>query len=66
MGEIDALPGNSFLEKYAERNSVLSQKFLLEHPFLPYGQTANLGVRRIIFTKIGFCLLYTSDAADDP
>ena len=64
VGEIDALPGNSFLEKYAERNSVLSQKFLLEHPFLPYGQTANLGIRSIIFTKIGLFRPYLTTGGD--
>lgn len=64
VGEIEALPGNSFLEKYAERNSVLSQKFLLEHPFFPYGQTANLGIRRIIFTKIGLFRPYLTTGGD--
>ena len=64
VGEIEALPGNSFLEKYAEHNSVLSQQFLLEHPFLPYGQTANLGIRRIIFTKIGLFRPYLTTGGD--
>ncbi|WP_107667585.1 glycosyltransferase family 2 protein [Cyanothece sp. BG0011] len=64
VGEIEALPGNSFLEKYAERNNVLSQKFLLEHPFLPYGQTANLGIRRIIFTKTGLFRPYLTTGGD--
>ena len=64
VGEIKALPGDSFLEKYAENNSVLSQKFLLEHPFLPYGQTANLGIRRIIFTKIGLFRPYLTTGGD--
>ncbi len=64
VGEIEALPGNTFLEQYAERNSILSQKFLLEHPFLPYGQTANLGIRRIIFTKIGLFRPYLTTGGD--
>ncbi|MGK7958619.1 MAG: glycosyltransferase family 2 protein, partial [Crocosphaera sp.] len=64
VGEIEALPGNSFLEKYAEQNSVLSQQFLLEHPFLPYGQTANLGIRRIIFAKIGLFRPYLTTGGD--
>ncbi|MDJ0843126.1 glycosyltransferase [Crocosphaera sp.] len=64
VGEIEALPGNTFLEKYAERNSILSQKFLLEHPFLPYGQTANLGIRRLIFTKIGLFRPYLTTGGD--
>ncbi|EAZ87938.1 glycosyltransferase family 2 protein, partial [Crocosphaera chwakensis] len=53
-----------FLEKYAERNSILSQKFLLEHPFLPYGQTANLGIRQIIFTKTGLFRPYLTTGGD--
>ena len=53
VGELVALPGESLLEKYAERYGVMSQKFLLEHPFLPYGQTANLAIRRSIFKEVG-------------
>ncbi|MEL4894432.1 glycosyltransferase [Crocosphaera sp. Alani8] len=64
VGEIEALPGNSFLEKYAEKNNILSQKFLLEHPFLPYGQTANLGIRSIIFKEIGLFRPYLTTGGD--
>lgn len=64
VGEIEALLGHTLLEKYAERNSILSQKFLLEHPFLPYGQTANLGIRRLIFTKIGLFRPYLTTGGD--
>ena len=52
-GEITAYPGHTLLEKYAQRKDVLSQKHTLAHPFCPYGQTANLAVRRQIFTEIG-------------
>ena len=53
VGEIVALPGQSLLEKYADRNHLLSQKFLLEHPFLPYGQTANIAIRKQAFVDAG-------------
>ncbi|GAB4352827.1 MAG: hypothetical protein Fur0042_21430 [Cyanophyceae cyanobacterium] len=52
-GEIRALPGDSLLERYAERQGVLSQTHTLAHSFLPYGQTANLAVRRRVFEEIG-------------
>jgi hypothetical protein len=41
------------LEKYAERRHFMSPKFLLEHSFCPYGQTANLAIRREAFQKVG-------------
>lgn len=53
VGEIMALPGKSLLEQYADRQDTLSQKHTLSHSFCPYGQTANLAVRRQAFEKIG-------------
>ncbi|MGF1481148.1 MAG: glycosyltransferase [Cyanophyceae cyanobacterium] len=53
VGEVVALPGATLLEKYAECAHLLSQKFLVEHPFCPYGQTANLAVRRQAFEEVG-------------
>lgn len=53
VGEIQALPGNSWLEQYAERREVLSQKFTIAHAFYPYGQTANLAVRKVALQKSG-------------
>lgn len=53
VGELVALPGSSLLEKYAWRADVLSQRFLIEHPFCPYGQTANLAVRKQAFQRVG-------------
>lgn len=53
MGEVVALPGNSLLEQYAERKNTLSQRHTLNHPFCPYGQTANLAVRRSLLTTTG-------------
>ena len=46
VGEINALHGNSLLEQYAERNQLMSQHFLLKHPFGAYGQTANIAIRK--------------------
>jgi cellulose synthase/poly-beta-1,6-N-acetylglucosamine synthase-like glycosyltransferase len=63
-GEIVALTGNSLLEKYAERQEILSQKFLLEHPFCPYGQTANLGIRKAALEKVGLFRPYLTTGGD--
>ncbi len=52
-GEIIGLTGTTILEKYAERVGVLATKFSLDHPFCPYGQTANLAIRKEAFTKVG-------------
>jgi cellulose synthase/poly-beta-1,6-N-acetylglucosamine synthase-like glycosyltransferase len=53
VGEIIAKPGHSWLERYAERKSILSQKATLANAFCPYGQTANIAVRASIFRQIG-------------
>jgi cellulose synthase/poly-beta-1,6-N-acetylglucosamine synthase-like glycosyltransferase len=63
-GEILALTGNSILEKYAERREILSQKFLLEHFFSPYGQTANLAIRKAAFEKVGLFRPYLTTGGD--
>lgn len=52
-GNLIALPGTSILEKYAEYCGMMSPQFLLEHSFCPYGQTANLAIRKEIFTRVG-------------
>ncbi|MEA5567978.1 MULTISPECIES: glycosyltransferase [unclassified Anabaena] len=52
-GEIAALPGKTFLEQHADRQETLSQKHTLAHPFCPYGQTANLAIRRTAFATSG-------------
>ncbi|MBE9029907.1 glycosyltransferase [filamentous cyanobacterium LEGE 11480] len=52
VGEIQALPGNSLLERYADRQETLSQKHTLANAFRPYGQTANVGIRASIFQEI--------------
>ncbi|MFE4108300.1 glycosyltransferase [Almyronema epifaneia] len=53
VGEIVAFPGRNWLEKYAERKQLLSQRDTLAHPFCPYGQTANLAVRVNALEQVG-------------
>ncbi|MEO1068643.1 MAG: glycosyltransferase, partial [Cyanobacteria bacterium J06638_6] len=52
-GEIKALPSQNWLQRYADRQGTLSQHNTLNHPFLPYGQTANLAVRATILGTVG-------------
>jgi cellulose synthase/poly-beta-1,6-N-acetylglucosamine synthase-like glycosyltransferase len=63
-GEIRALPGATLLERYAERKHVLSQKHTLRHPFAPYGQTANLAVRRQALAEVGLFRPYLTSGGD--
>lgn len=64
VGEIKALPGNSWLEQYAEQRNTLSQKFTIAHPFYPYGQTANLAVRRSALAASGLFRPYLTTGGD--
>ncbi len=52
-GEVQALEGHNWLERYADRQDTLSQKHTLANPFCPYGQTANLAIRRTCFEQVG-------------
>ncbi|MEH2114785.1 glycosyltransferase [Nostoc sp.] len=63
-GEILALPGTTLLEKYAELEETLSQKHTLNHSFRPYGQTANLAIRRIALEKAGLFRPYLTTGGD--
>jgi len=63
-GEISGLPGKSILEKYAEKQDVLSQKYTLQNSFCPYGQTANLAIRKEIFTQTGLFRPYLTTGGD--
>lgn len=63
-GEIVAFPGHSLLERYAERHETLSQRHTLNHPYRPYGQTANLAVRRTIFQQVGLFRPYLTTGGD--
>ncbi|MBE9177891.1 glycosyltransferase [Oculatella sp. LEGE 06141] len=63
-GEVKALPGNTLLERFADRQETLSQKHTLAHSFLPYGQTANLAVRRHILEQSGLFRPYLTTGGD--
>ncbi|MDF5713014.1 MAG: glycosyltransferase [Rhizonema sp. NSF051] len=63
-GEILALPGKTLLEQYAERQETLSQKHTLGHKFCPYGQTANLAIRRQVLAKVGLFRPYLTSGGD--
>ncbi|NEO25333.1 MAG: glycosyltransferase [Kamptonema sp. SIO4C4] len=63
-GEIVALPSHTVLERYADKKDTLSQKHTLNHPFCPYGQTANLAIRRQIFQDIGLFRPYLTTGGD--
>ncbi|MEG4519810.1 MULTISPECIES: glycosyltransferase [unclassified Microcoleus] len=63
-GEIVALPGKTILEQHADRQNILSQKHTLAHPFCPYGQTANLAVRRLVLQQIGLFRPYLTSGGD--
>lgn len=64
VGEIIALTGNSLLEQYAKRKQLMSQKFLLEHSFCPYGQTANIAIRKQAFKDVGLFRPYLTTGGD--
>ena len=63
-GEIVALPGKTLLEQHAEREKALSQQHTLDHPFYPYGQTANLAIRRKILEQVGLFRPYLTTGGD--
>jgi cellulose synthase/poly-beta-1,6-N-acetylglucosamine synthase-like glycosyltransferase len=64
VGEIVALPGKTVLEQHAQREDTLSQKHTLGHPFCPYGQTANLAIRRQAFVEVGLFRAYLTTGGD--
>jgi cellulose synthase/poly-beta-1,6-N-acetylglucosamine synthase-like glycosyltransferase len=64
VGEIVALSGKTLLEKHAERHKVLSQQHTLNHPFRPYGQTANLAIRRQVLEQVGLFRPYLTTGGD--
>jgi cellulose synthase/poly-beta-1,6-N-acetylglucosamine synthase-like glycosyltransferase len=64
VGELMALPGNTILENYAERCESMSQKWLVEHPFCPYGQTANIAIRKQVFAEVGLFRPYLTTGGD--
>lgn len=64
IGEIKALPGHSLWERYADRQDTLSQKHTLAHPFCPYGQTANVAIRREVLRSTGLFRPYLTTGGD--
>lgn len=64
VGELAALPGESVLERHAERKGMMSQRYSLEHPFGAYGQTANLAVRRQALEQVGLFRPYLTTGGD--
>ncbi|MDY7014498.1 MAG: glycosyltransferase, partial [Cyanobacteriota bacterium] len=64
VGEVAALPGKTWLERHADRQNTLTQKDTLAHPFCPYGQTANLAVRRAVFKEVGLFRPYLTTGGD--
>jgi GT2 family glycosyltransferase len=63
-GEIQALPSTNWLEKYSDRKDTLSQKHTLAHSFCPYGQTANLAIRKQAFEQVGLFRPYLTTGGD--
>ena len=63
-GEVLSLPGNTLLERYADRHEILSQRHTLAHPFYPYGQTANLAIRRQALEQVGLFRPYLTTGGD--
>ncbi|NJL86559.1 MAG: glycosyltransferase [Leptolyngbyaceae cyanobacterium SM1_1_3] len=64
VGEIVAFPGRTWLEQYAERKQLLSQRHTLTHPFCPYGQTANLAVKAKALEQTGLFRPYLTTGGD--
>ncbi len=63
-GRIAAFPGKTLLENYAERKNMMHQEDTLAHPFCPYGQTANLGVRLAVLKDVGLFRPYLTTGGD--
>lgn len=63
-GEILALPPQTFLERYAEAQQTLCQAYTLQHPYCPYGQTANLAIRRPALEAVGLFRPYLTTGGD--
>jgi cellulose synthase/poly-beta-1,6-N-acetylglucosamine synthase-like glycosyltransferase len=63
-GEVVGSEGKSLLEHYARYVKTLSQSHTLNHSFCPYGQTANLAVRRELLDQIGLFRPYLTTGGD--
>ncbi|GAB4461264.1 MAG: hypothetical protein OHK0037_09910 [Elainellaceae cyanobacterium] len=63
-GEVLPLEPATWLERYAARREFLSQRHTLAHGFLPYGQTANLAVRRSPLEAVGLFRPHLTSGGD--
>ncbi len=63
-GEVKALPSQNWLERYADRAETLSQKHTIANPFCPYGQTANIAIRKACFEQVGLFRPYLTTGGD--
>jgi glycosyltransferase involved in cell wall biosynthesis len=63
-GEVKALPSQNWLERYADRADTLSQKHTIANPFCPYGQTANIAIRKACFVEVGLFRPYLTTGGD--
>ncbi len=63
-GEVIGLPGKTLWEKHADHQNVLSQQHTLKHSFCPYGQTANLAIRRQALELAGLFRPYLDTGGD--
>lgn len=64
VGEILGLAGDNWLEAYADYAQTLSQQHTLNHEYLPYGQTANLAVRKSALSSTGLFRPYLTTGGD--
>ena len=64
VGEILGLASNNWLEIYADNAQILSQQHTLNHEYLPYGQTANLAIRKSSLQKVGLFRPYLTTGGD--
>lgn len=64
VGEILGLASNNWLEIYAENAQILSQHHTLNHEYLPYGQTANLAIRKSALKSTGLFRPYLTTGGD--
>ena len=63
-GEIVAFPSTTLLESFAESMEIMSQEHTLSHTFCPYGQTANLAIRREALAAVGLFRPYLTTGGD--
>lgn len=64
VGEILGLAGDNWLEVYADHAQILSQQHTLNHEYLPYGQTANLAIRKSALSSTGLFRPYLTTGGD--